>query len=192
MKPMQSQPQPPSQSYVWSVLSLRFEIELTRHKLEICRLCGLSEEFGAANDNLTREENRLIDELSGILVQAIALEALQMAYGTGGRVGRPRDVMMPFLGPELLSIYLRCNDSGGRTSVATWIDGKPGQTEAGPLLDFIKAAIERLNNYLTTSLHRRLLSASRVARFALSERQKVAKAAGVKSRKKKPPSQVTN
>jgi hypothetical protein len=168
------QSQAPRQSYVWGVLSLRFEMELTRHKLEICRLCGLSEEFGSTNDNLTREENRLIDELSGILVQAIALEAREMAYGTGGRVGRPRDVMMPYLGPELLSIYLRCNNSGGRTSVATSIDGKPGQTEAGPLLELIKATIEPLNNYLTTSLHRRPLSASRVARCALSQRREEA------------------
>jgi hypothetical protein len=124
--------------------------------------------------DLTCEEDRLIDELSGILVQAIALEAREIYCGTGGKVGRPSDVMMRYFVPELLSIYLRFHNSGGRTSVATSIDGKPGQTETGPLLEFIKAAIEPLNNYLTTSLHRRPLSASRVARYALSERRKVA------------------
>jgi hypothetical protein len=107
------QSQSPTPGYVWGLLSLRFEIELTRHKLEISRLCGLSEEFGPAHDNLNFEENRLIDELSGILIQAIAFEAQQMANGTGKRVGRPHDVMMPYLAPELLSIYLRCNNSGG-------------------------------------------------------------------------------
>jgi hypothetical protein len=148
-------------------------MELTRHRLEISRLCGLSEEFGPAHDNLNFEENRLIDELSGILIQAIAFEAQRMANGTGKRVGRPHDVMLHYLAPELLSIYLRCNNSGGRKSVATSIDGKPEQKEEGPLLEFIKITIEPLNNYLT-SLHRRPLSASRVARYALSRRREEA------------------
>ena len=172
---MESQPQPPSQNYMWSVLPLRFEMALTRQKAEISRLSGLSEEYGPADDNLTCEEDRLVDELTGFLLQAVALQALQMSNGSGGRVGRPPDLMVPDLSRELLSIYLRCNDSGGRMSVATSIDGKPGQIEAGPLLAFIKAAIEPLNNYLTTSLHRRPLSASRLARYALSERRQEAK-----------------
>src|SRR5882672_11083980 len=50
---MQSQATLPSQSDVWGILPLRFESELTAQKLEICRLCGLLEEFGPAGGNYT-------------------------------------------------------------------------------------------------------------------------------------------
>src|SRR6202158_3387594 len=83
--------------------------------------------------------------------------------------------MIPYLAPELLSVYLRYHYSGGRQSVATSIDGKPGQKEAGLLFEFIKATIKPLNDYLTTDLHRRPLSASRLARSALLERRRVAR-----------------
>jgi len=84
--------------------------------------------------------------------------------------------MIPYLAPELLSVYLRYHYSGGRQSVATSIDGKPGQKEAGLLFEFIKATIEPLNHYLTTDLHRRPLSASGLARCALLERRRIARA----------------
>jgi hypothetical protein len=64
-----------------------------------------------------------------------------------------------------------------RQSVVTSIDGKPGQKEAGLLFEFIKATIEPLNRFLTTDLHSRPLSASRLARFALSERRHIVRAA---------------
>ena len=54
---------------------------------------------------------------------------------------------------------------------------KPGQKEAGLLFEFIKATIEPLNHYLTTELHRRPLSASRLVRIALSERRRIVRAA---------------
>ena len=170
-----------SQSHVWGVLPLQFESELTLHKSEICRFCGLSEEYGSADGNFNREreEKEIIEELTGVLVQAVALEARdrQFTNSTGRRaVGRPIDVMIPYLAPELLSVFLRYHNSGGRQSVATSIDGKPGQKEAGLLFEFIKATIEPLNHYLTTDLHRRPLSASRLARFALLERQRIARA----------------
>ena len=123
------------------------------------------------------EEHKLIEELSGFLVQAAALEAQEITKGSGRRVGRPRDVMTPYLAPELLAVYLRCHNSGGRQSAATSIDGKAAQKETGPLFEFIKATIAPLNLYLTTDLHRRPLSASRLARFALSERRRVVRAA---------------
>jgi plasmid replication initiation protein len=85
--------------------------------------------------------------------------------------------MIPYLAPELLSVYLRCRNSGGRQSAATSIDGKPGQREAGLLFEFIRVTIEPLNRYLATDLHRRPLSASRLARFALSERRRIVRAA---------------
>jgi hypothetical protein len=78
---------------------------------------------------------------------------------------------------ELLSVYQRHHDSGGRQSAAISIDGKPGQREAGRLFEFIKATIKPLNDYLTTDLHRRPLSASRLARYALSDRRRILRAA---------------
>jgi hypothetical protein len=123
------------------------------------------------------EEHRIIEELTSFLVQAAALEAQEITNGSGRRVGRPRDVMTPYLAPELLSVYLRCHNSGGRQSVATSTDGKLGQKEAGLLFEFIKGTIEPLNRYLTTELHRRPLSASRLARFALGERLRVVRVA---------------
>jgi hypothetical protein len=45
------------------------------------------------------------------------------------------------------------------------------------LFEFIKATIHPLNTYLTTELDRRPLSASRLARFALSERRRIVRAA---------------
>jgi len=150
-------------------------------KSEICRLCGLSEEFGpVGGGNYTgeREESEIIEELTGVLVQAVALEAAarQTANSASRGVGRPREVMISYLAPALLSVYLRYRNSGGRQSVATSTDGKPGQKEAGLLFEFIKATIEHLHHYLTTDLHRRPLSASRLARFALLERQRIARA----------------
>jgi hypothetical protein len=173
------QSEPPSQSLVWGVLPARFQSELTLHKSEICRLSGLLEEYGPAGANYTGEgeEHKIIEELTGFLVQAVALDAgsQQITNSTGRRVGRPCDVIIPYLGPELLSVYLRCHNSGGRQSVATSVDGKLGQKEAGLLFEFIKATIKPLNDYLTTDLHRRPLSASRLARFALQERRHVAR-----------------
>ena len=173
------QSEPPSQSLVWGVLPARFQSELTLHKSEICRLSGLLEEYGPAGANYTGEgeEHKLIEELTGFLVQAVARDAAQqITNSTGRRVGRPRDAIIPYLGPELLSAYLRCHNSGGRQSVATSVDGKLGQKEAGLLFEFIKATIEPLNHYLTTDLHRRPLSASGLARFALLERRRIARA----------------
>jgi hypothetical protein len=170
--------EPPSQSLVWGVLPERFQSELILHKSEICRLSGLLEEYGPAGANYTGEgeEHKLIEELTGFLVQAVARDAAQqITNSTGRRVGRPRDAIIPYLGPELLSVYLRCHNSGGRQSVATSVDGKLGQKEAGLLYEFIKAIIKPLNDYLTTDLHRRPLSASRLARFALQERRHVAR-----------------
>jgi len=78
----------------------------------------------------------------------------------------------PYLAPELLSVFLRCHDSAGRKSVATSIDGKLKQKEAGQLFEFINVLIQPLNRYLITALHRKVpLSAARLARFALDKRR---------------------
>ena len=73
---MQSQATLPSQSDVWGILPLRFESELTAQKLEIWRLWGLSEEFGPIGNNSTGEcaGREIIDELTGFLVRAVALD----------------------------------------------------------------------------------------------------------------------
>jgi len=174
------QSQIPSQIHVWGVLPLQFHSELTLHRSEVCRLGGLSEEDGSADGNFNREreEKEIIDELTSVLVQAIAQDAAarQFTNGTGRKAGRPRDDMIPYLAPELLSVYLRYHNLGGRQSIATSTDGKPGQKEVGLLFEFIKATIEPLNRYLTTELNRRPLSASRLARFALDERRRIARA----------------
>ena len=174
------QSQVPSQTFVWGVLAARFDSELTLQKSEIWRLSGLLEEYGGVADDdfyREREQKALIDELTGLLVQAVTHEAAsrQFTNNSSRRVGRPRDVMSPYLAPELLLVFLRCHDSAGRKSVATSIDGKLKQKEAGQFFEFIKVVIEPLNQYLTTELHREPLSASRLARFALAERQSIAR-----------------
>jgi len=170
----------PSQSYLWGVLSERFQAALTLQLSEIWRLSGLLEEYGTIADSFTRgrEEKAIIGELAGVLVRTVVQEALarQSTNSSGRGVGRPRDAMTPYLGPALLTIFLRCHDSGGRQSVATAVDGKSKQEEAGQLFEFIKAVIVPLNQYLTTELHRAPLSAPRLARFALADRLKTARA----------------
>jgi hypothetical protein len=175
------QSQVPSQSFVWGVLAARFDSELTLQKSEIWQLSGLLEEYGGTADGdfyREREQKALLDELTGLLVQAVTKEAAspQFTNNSSRRVGRPRDVMSPYLAPELLLVFLRCHDSAGRKSVATSIDGKLKQKEAGQFFEFIKAVVEPLNQYLTTELHRGPLSASRLARFALAERRSIARA----------------
>jgi hypothetical protein len=83
-------------------------------------------------------------------------------------------------------VFLRCHDRAGRQSVVvgTTTDGKHKQREAGELFKFIEAVIQPLNQYLTTALGRRALSASRLARFALDDRRRMAQA--LKQSKAKP------
>src|SRR5258705_8986297 len=68
----------PSQSFIWGVLAARFQSELTLQKSEICRLSGLLGEYGPAGGNYTGEgeEHKIIEELTGFLVQAVARDAV--------------------------------------------------------------------------------------------------------------------
>jgi hypothetical protein len=166
----------PTQSFIWGVLAPRFQSELTLQKSEIWRFSGLLEEYGGETDGdmyREREQKALIEELTGLLVQAVAHEAAnrQFTNNSSRRAGRPPDVVTPYLAPQLLSVFLRCHDRAGRQSVATPIDGELKQKEAGPLFEFINALIQPLNQYLTTELHCKSLSASRLARFALDKRR---------------------
>jgi len=169
----------PSQSFILGVLAPQFQSELTLQKSEIWRLSGLLAEYGGPADGdfyREREQKALIEELTGLLLQAVIHEAenRQFTDSPSRRAGRPKDVVTPYLSPELLSVFLRFHARAGRQSVATSIDGKPKQIEAGQFFEFIKAVVEPLNQYLTTELHRRPLSASRLARFALNDRRRIA------------------
>ena len=166
----------PSQSFVWRVLTPRFQSELTLQRSEIWRLSGLLEEYGGPADGdmfRERELDALIETLCGLLVQAVISEVAdrESANRSSRRPGRPRVPMIPLLGRELLLVFLRCHDRAGRQSVTTSIDGKITQREAGQLFEFINTVIQPLNQYLTIELHRKPLSASRLARFALDDRQ---------------------
>ena len=178
-----------SESYIWGVLAPRFQSELTLQKSEIWRLTGFLEEYGGPPDgdrDRELEQKALIAELTGLLVQAVAHEGADQQFGNSSsrRVGRPPDVVIPYLAPELLSVFLRCHDKAGRQSVVTSIDGELKQKEAGPLFEFINALIQPLNQYLTTELHCFPLSAERLARFALDKRREEAEAAAKKAAKK--------
>jgi hypothetical protein len=166
----------PSQSFIWGVLAPRFQSELTLQKSEIWRVSGFLEEYGGTADGdfyREREQQALIEELTGLLVQAVIREVAdrQFANSSSRRAGRPRDVVTPYLAPELLSVFLRCHDRAGRQSIATSIDGELKQTEGGPLFEFINALIQPLNQYLTAELHCKSLKASQLARFALDKRR---------------------
>jgi hypothetical protein len=183
----------PSQSFIWGVLAPRFQSELTLQKSEIWRLAGFLEEYGGAADgdrDRELEQKALIAELTGLLVQAVNHEVADQQFtgNSSRRPGRPPDVVIPYLAPELLSVFLRCHDKAGRQSVVTSIDGELKQKEAGPLFDFINALIQPLNQYLTTELHCFPLSAERLARFALDkrreEKQREAEDAAKKAAKK--------
>jgi hypothetical protein len=165
----------PTERFIWDVLAPRFAA-LTLKKSGIWRLSGLRQEYGGVPDGdvyRERELNALIEELTGLLLLAIIYEAAnrRSMKKSGRGAGRPRGVVIPFLAPKLLSVYLRCNASAGRQSVNMSIDGKLKQEEAGQFLQFITTIIQPLNQYFTTELHRRPLSASRMARFALDDRR---------------------
>jgi hypothetical protein len=68
-------------------------LELTAQKLEICRLCGLLEEFGPAGGNYTgeREEQEIIEELTGLLAQAVALAVSRWRLRPMASLGKKKD-----------------------------------------------------------------------------------------------------
>ena len=133
------------------------------------RSTGLSGKISPAS----AKPQEMSDEIAGYLVSAMALDtqARQISDRTDRGVGRPRDVIIPDLGPKLLSFFLRCHDSAGRQSVLTSNAGQLAQMETGPFFNFVKTAIEPLNEVLVTELHRKPVSAARLARYALKERR---------------------
>jgi hypothetical protein len=105
------------------------------------------------------------------------MQDLEISNRLGRHVGRPRSCLIPELAQQLLSLFLRYRDSGGRHSVLISIDGKFAQTEAGPLFEFFKAAIEPLNQFWVRELQRKPLSPARLARTALEQRRRNLRAA---------------
>jgi len=173
---MQTETALPSQEYVWTVLAPRLEADLAEKKTEILNRIGLYDVFGPPDDvGFTGELDgeQTIIELSGQLTLAVAYDMVDRTASLrlGRKAGRPRDIMTRQLGPRLLTMFLCYHPSAGRHSVLTSIDGRLVQEEAGPLFNFIKAAIEPLNKYLVEELHWKPLSAGRLARYALAERR---------------------
>ncbi len=135
----------PSQSFVWGVLAPRFQSELTLQRSEIWRRSGLLEEYGGPADGDMYREREL-----NALIEALC-------------------------GLLVQGVIREVEDRAGRQSVTTSIDGKIRQREAGQLFEFIETVIQPLNRYLTTELRRKPLSASRLARFALDDRRRIAR-----------------
>jgi hypothetical protein len=170
-----SQPVVLNQSYVWEVLLTRFGAAIDAKTLSIWQRVGLFDEYGPFGIGFTGEDEgeEINKELVGILLRALeALRLQRIDYLRRGRgIGRPRNPMIVPLGKDLLALYLRYHDSGGRHSVAITIDGKSVQIESGPLLAFFTEAIELLNRVLVEDLHRKPLSPARVLRAGLRARR---------------------
>jgi hypothetical protein len=97
---------------------------LAEQKAKVLRLCGLYDAFGPPGDGFTgeREANETIIQLAGELLRTVGLEMeerIAISRTIGRRVGRPRDVMSRYLGPALLTLFLRYHDTAGRHSVLT-------------------------------------------------------------------------
>jgi hypothetical protein len=163
-----------NQDYIWRVLPTRFGTEIDTVTLPLWEKVGLFNEYGSFGIYFTGEDEgeEIKKELVGILLRAMeALRLQRVDYLRRGRgVGRPPDPMIVRLGQELIALYLRYHDFGGRHSVVTTVDGKSVQKESGPLLEFVTQAIEPLDRVLVEELHRKPLSPARVLRAGLRAR----------------------
>ena len=168
----------PSQKHFWSVVVPRIEKDLLSLEEEVRRLIGLYVLFGprdVENFSGDAEGKQLVAELTRFLILAMAheLEARMIASESpnGPGVGRPMNHMIRYLGPELVGIFLRYQDSGGRHSILTSSEGRLTQMEAGPLFEFAKTVLVVLNQVLVEELHLRPLSPARVIRYGLAARK---------------------
>src|SRR4051794_38403570 len=167
----------PTQEHFWGKLVPLIDEELWRRREEIWELCGLYVMYGPRDQAFTgdTESEELITELTKFLALAMAYElqaresASESSSGLG--VGRPINHMIRYLGPQLVSFFLRYSDSGGRHSVLTSVDGKFGQFEAGPLFDFAALVLVVLNQVVVDELKLRPLSPARVVRYGLAARR---------------------
>lgn len=165
----------PSQEFVWTELAPRIEAHLAERQRTILELMGLDRFFGPSGAGFpgALEGDEAIKELTGQIIVSFC-EDLEESVGAERKAGRPCDILTRALGPRLLDMFLRYNPSAGRRSVWTSIDGKLVQEEAGPFFEFIKAAIEPVNDFLVGEQSWKPISAGRLARYALAERRRIA------------------
>src|ERR1700730_2496837 len=93
----------PSQSYVWGELPDRFMAELKANEAELWEFGGIIKMFGPVGDNYAgaSEANLLMEQVVKFLLNGIALdlENRERENRIGRSVGRPKDVITPYLAP---------------------------------------------------------------------------------------------
>lgn len=166
----------PSQKQFWAEVVPQIEAAVHEHKEELARLVGIFVLFGPKDKLFTgqAEIEQCIGELVKFLVLAMAYEldtrqAITESAATPS-AGRPRNHMIRYLGPQIVGIFHRYSDSGGRHSVWTSVDGRLVQEEAGSLFLFASLLISVFNAVMVTHLGLAPLSAARVIRYGLAER----------------------
>jgi hypothetical protein len=114
--------------------------------------------------NNFRHPIQIPTEGSIIKAASAAIDALRRAR----RAGRPSSTANPVVSDGLREIFLRYNEKITRHSVTGWRDKKFVQFEAGPFLDFVKAAILPLNRFL---IERRLppVTAESIVRLSTTQ-----------------------
>jgi hypothetical protein len=153
-------------------LAQRLGVDLKNRAPALWKLSGFGEEYGLplAGRSYARETKEMTDELTGILFGAAML--VRQPRQTMKGVGRPPNLLIPYLAPRLLSFYLRCHDSAGRKSVLTSISGQFAQMKAGPFFEFLKTSLEPLNQYLL-EMNLKPISVAHLARLALAEHREL-------------------
>src|SRR4051812_39341781 len=87
--------------------------------LKIAELSGILDEYGPLGDGFTGQLDldQLPVELAGAATLALAHDFVDRiaSLTVGRKAGRRRNIMIRELGQRLLTIYLRCNLTAGRT-----------------------------------------------------------------------------
>lgn len=167
----------PGQEPFWTEVVPKIESAVLARKEELAELVGIFREFGPRGPGFTgaAEIEQCMAELVKCLVLGTAneLQARKSAAESdvGSPVGRPRNHMIRYLGPQIVEIFHRYSDYGGRHSVWTSIDGRLVQEEAGPLFELASKLVEAFNEVMIAELHLPALSASRVIRYGLAARR---------------------
>jgi hypothetical protein len=168
----------PSDKRFWGEIVPRIESAVQDRQEELAQLIGIYREFGPKGKGFTGESeiDQCMAELVKFLVLAICyqLEARERASqsGLGLPVGRPRNHMIRYLGPQIVAIFHRYSDTGGRHSVWTFSDGRLTQEETGPLFTFASLMVAVFNEIVAEELRLPPLSAARVIRNGLAERRR--------------------
>lgn len=167
----------PGQKHFWAEIVRNIETAVLARKEELAELVGIFREFGPRGQGFTGETEieQRVAELVKFLVLAMAYELQAREFSAESQVsspaGRPRNHMIRYLGPQIVEIFHRYNDDGGRHSVWTSIDGKLVQEEAGPLFEFASKLVEAFNEVMVGELHLPALSAARIIRCGRAARR---------------------